>query len=76
MRPDTVGSIEISSRFTLVAAPVLAELKIGLLSAETTMVSATCAGPRAKVRSCVTPRLSMTSCFSSVWNPCSTALTV
>ena len=48
MRPDTVGNVASSSRETLVAAPVRAELKIGLLSAVTTMVSATFAGPQRK----------------------------
>ena len=61
MRPETVGSVAISSRLTEVAAPVRAELNTVSDCAVTVTVSCTEMARTVIGRSVATPRLTMTS---------------
>jgi len=71
-----VGSVMIASRLTAVEAPVRAELKIGLTSADTVTTSSTATVISLSTRSVATPRLMNTSLVAAGWNPLSEAVTV
>jgi hypothetical protein len=60
-RPDNVGSSWISSRRTVVAAPVCAELKTGSVCAVTVTVSCTAMARTVIGTSVATPRFTVTS---------------
>src|SRR3954463_3718063 len=76
IRPEMVGSTANSSRLTAVAAPVRPELNTGSLWPTTVIVSETLATLSPNVRSCVTPKLTLTLFFTSEVKPVSDAVTV
>ena len=76
MRSRTVGSVCSASRFTVVAAPVRAELKTSEVWAVTVTSSVRAAWPRVSSRSASTPRLTTTSFRVCGWKPLRVAVTV